>query len=81
MKYVVETLIETLEEEEPVPLTEEYIGYLYEKCYCLSIRLSGMQSVRRLLPNGFDYGNKGQGIEGADKLEVVKQRGQPLMNS
>jgi len=33
-----------------------------------------MQSVRCLLPDRIDYGNKGQGIENTDKLEVVNQR-------
>ena len=27
--------------------------------------------MRRLLPNGFDYGDKGQGIESSGKLEVI----------
>lgn len=31
-----------------------------------------MQSVRCILPDRIDYGNKGQGIENTDKLEVVK---------
>jgi hypothetical protein len=29
-----------------------------------------MQPVRCLLPDGLDYGNKGQGIENTNKLEV-----------
>ncbi len=31
-----------------------------------------MQSLRCLLPDRLNHGNKGQGIEDADKLAVVK---------
>jgi len=34
----------------------------------------GMQSMCSLLPNGFDYGDKGEGKENTDKLEVAGKK-------